>query len=248
MIKNNYFTLLFIFFLLIPQINKTVDCDIYKIEMMLKNKKYISALMIATLLVTYCIYNQINTQKNTHQKIKTPNQEINTTNQEFKNLNNSNSSIFEKKFEELNATQKQSLSTLIFNNIDMLWPAKDPKERTEHILKKVIQNDNGYTTIYFIENEEIKGFLAATRRNQKIFLFATDKGKGYGSKLLDYVKTNIYPNGDISLQVLEKNEYARRFYEKRDFIYIDEEDNSRHNPKSYRWLQMKCMRNISLSK
>jgi GNAT superfamily N-acetyltransferase len=205
--------------------------------MMLKNKKYVSALMITTLLVTYCIYNQ-----NKHPK------KYNTTNQEFKNSNNNNSSIFEKTFEELTETQKQSLYTLISNNIDMLWPSENPKEQTNYILKQVIQNYNEFRTIYFIENKEIKGFLAAMRRPQRIFLFATDKGQGYGSKLLDYVKTDIYLSGDISLQVLEKNEYARHFYEKREFTYIDEKDENNRNSASYKWIQMKCLRNISLSK
>jgi GNAT superfamily N-acetyltransferase len=71
--------------------------------------------------------------------------------------------------------------------------------------------------IWVVEDRDrVTGFAGLSKGwLDHLYIDPSSQGRGFGSKLLDHVKT-IQPEG-IRLWVFQKNDGARRFYERHDF-------------------------------
>ena len=67
--------------------------------------------------------------------------------------------------------------------------------------------------------------LGTTWKLHKIYILATQQGKGTGKFVIDHIIKEIKLQGAIALQLqVNRNNKARSFYEKLGFVVIDEAD------------------------
>ncbi|MGY4308395.1 GNAT superfamily N-acetyltransferase [Bradyrhizobium sp. USDA 4369] len=87
------------------------------------------------------------------------------------------------------------------------------------------------------QRDELAGFIALRKEwIDQLYVHPEAQGRGVGSALLDLAKTT----GDrLHLWTFQRNMAARRFYERRGFVLVEETDGARNEEREpdalYRW-------------
>jgi ribosomal protein S18 acetylase RimI-like enzyme len=81
---------------------------------------------------------------------------------------------------------------------------------------------DGTEPVGFAAYQEIK---TAVWKLHKIYILASQQGKGTGKFVIDYITKEIQQQGAIALQLqVNRNNNAKGFYEKIGFVAIEEAD------------------------
>jgi len=93
------------------------------------------------------------------------------------------------------------------------------------------QMHNGSQFIFVYDNEQPVGFAAYFQKEpsvfklDKIYVLPSQQGKGTGRFVIDYIIDEIKKKGATALQLqVKRDNKARYFYEKLEFIVIEEKD------------------------
>lgn len=103
--------------------------------------------------------------------------------------------------------------------IDDWYSVENLREQTEHPIFYVAEADG-----------EVVGFVHATVEEGKatlhrIYLKPENQGEGIGSELYEKEEKDIKKEADaVELEVLAENQKGRRFYEKKGYEMVEEED------------------------
>ena len=89
-----------------------------------------------------------------------------------------------------------------------------------------------------VEQGTIEGFIAFRRDwIEQFYVLPASQGRGFGSALLEVAKSK---NSCLYLWTFQRNLAARRFYERRGFLLVEETDGSRNEELEpdalYHWL------------